>query len=461
MAKGIIVSEYGAGLYRVKMSYINTITNNNRLRLQAKLDYVTQQISETPPDGTNWDEIFFMRMEKISLAKKIETLNDLVVTEDFEEDVWCVDLTEGMVGQIPVLEIGTDKTLGLQLPPGYDQRHHYVEEEHGSFYSFYSLPVADAMANLLAMPAIQKWRPTYRVGTVGSIDYGSNTCSVLLDNVLSKVQGLNINQSGTLTNVVVEYMLCDAAAFEDGDKVVVQFVDNDWGQPKVIGFESNPQPCEGWTEPWNGPLYNSKWDWKYNGEILTKNFTMHRYYDHEYGLITTSDGIGTLTSNELLVPDQPPGGLVLQYSNFWQYIPSGELVQPKANFMTFDAFGEVECYTGYYTEDYRFAARGRTQDGTQYIFVLYIVRTSISPFTHGCIGYDSEDSGWVQYGTSNGYHRTIPSDYSNAIAFPVNDLDVDAVEVAIVRDRTIAGPYSTPKDIYQGSFTMKHLALIS
>jgi len=39
---------------------------------------------------------------------------------------------------------------------------------------------------------------------------------------------------------------CNSGPFEDGDRVVVQFVNQDWEQPKVIGFESNPKPCTRW-----------------------------------------------------------------------------------------------------------------------------------------------------------------------------------------------------------------------
>jgi hypothetical protein len=46
-----------------------------------------------------------------------------------------------------------------------------------------------------------------------------------------------------LEAVAIEYMTCNAAAFADGDAVLVGFTDQDFSQPKVIGFKSNPQPC--------------------------------------------------------------------------------------------------------------------------------------------------------------------------------------------------------------------------
>ena len=47
-----------------------------------------------------------------------------------------------------------------------------------------------------------------------------------------------------LSMVPVEYMNCHAAAFADGDEVLVEFSGQDWTSPKVIGFKKNPQTCD-------------------------------------------------------------------------------------------------------------------------------------------------------------------------------------------------------------------------
>ena len=46
-----------------------------------------------------------------------------------------------------------------------------------------------------------------------------------------------------LEAVPIEYMNCNAGAFADGDQVIVEFTDQDFSQPKVIGFRSDPQAC--------------------------------------------------------------------------------------------------------------------------------------------------------------------------------------------------------------------------
>jgi hypothetical protein len=92
-------------------------------------------------------------------------------------------------------------------------------------------------------PGWQKWKPTFRVGEVTSLDTDADTANVTLDDALSFDQGFDVNQEATLEDVPVEYMTCNAAAFEIGDRVVVAFTGQDWGSPKIVGFESNPRQC--------------------------------------------------------------------------------------------------------------------------------------------------------------------------------------------------------------------------
>jgi predicted transglutaminase-like cysteine proteinase len=55
--------------------------------------------------------------------------------------------------------------------------------------------------------------------------------------------------------VPIEYMGCNAGAFEDEDEVVVEFTGQDWTQPKVIGFKSGPGSCGVWSMFGGEPVY--------------------------------------------------------------------------------------------------------------------------------------------------------------------------------------------------------------
>ncbi len=101
-----------------------------------------------------------------------------------------------------------------------------------------------AFLTAAVMPGWQKWRPTYRTGTITALDVDADTASVSLDAAASSAKGLGINQTGSLSNVPVSYMTCNAKAFEVGDRCVVRFTSQDWSRPVVIGFVDNPKPCE-------------------------------------------------------------------------------------------------------------------------------------------------------------------------------------------------------------------------
>lgn len=105
---------------------------------------------------------------------------------------WCADLTENLAvgatvgtaeingedGQIIILPGGsTTNALGKLQPTA-------VATSAGVFY------------NKAILPAWQKWKPTYRIGTIISIDYTSSKCDVGITSQYSEEQGLPINQAG-------------------------------------------------------------------------------------------------------------------------------------------------------------------------------------------------------------------------------------------------------------------------
>lgn len=47
-------------------------------------------------------------------------------------------------------------------------------------------------------------------------------------------------------SIPIEYMNCGSSVFQDDDLVVVQFEEQNWDQPKVIGFATDPRDCGTW-----------------------------------------------------------------------------------------------------------------------------------------------------------------------------------------------------------------------
>lgn len=158
-------------------------------------------------------------------------------------DAWCTDLTEGGVADsyVATVDIPGESSLIL-LAPGCRP----WAAGDGLLTAREIMSPEQAFLNAAILPGWQKFKPTYRWGTITGIDYDADTADVSLFDQKSSAQRLSVNQASTLAAVPVEYMTCNALAFEIGDRVVVQFVGQDWASPKVIGFLDNPRPCAGW-----------------------------------------------------------------------------------------------------------------------------------------------------------------------------------------------------------------------
>lgn len=191
---------------------------------------------------------------------------------------WCADLTEDLSGEVGVIEIAGDIDKGVNIQPGYDGNAAYNANRDGELKEVQEFPntkpTGEVYWNWAMRPGWQKWRPNYRYGTISNIDYDNDTCDVALDACYATDtpdgEQLDINQTASLKGVGIQYMDCNAGAFEDGDKVLVEFEDHDWSKPRVIGFKEEPKACI-W-EPWGETLCANRDWWTYiAGDGLYKN----------------------------------------------------------------------------------------------------------------------------------------------------------------------------------------------
>lgn len=240
MGKATIINEIGDGQYTIEVKHdlaAATVRMNN---FAASLAHVEERIAEE----TNPNLLSALRLRKSSIEKRLAELDAIVNDMDYQLAAWCADLTEGLTGEVGTIEPGAEAKNGVNIRPGYDGGAVFNHARDGYAAPFLTLPVADALRNFAIMPAIQKHRPTYRYATISNIDEIENTCRVVFEPLFSSVQNLDINAVNALNDVPVEYMTCNAAAFENGDSVIVK-----WepyradGQAKVIGFKQEPRPC--------------------------------------------------------------------------------------------------------------------------------------------------------------------------------------------------------------------------
>jgi len=184
------------------------------------------------------DQIAALKFERANWRRKLTALTNLPTK--VQRQAWCVDFTE----DIPALaysatcDIPGDPNLVLLAPGG-----RAWQASDGEFRARELLSPAQAFVNTAVYPGWQKWKPTYRWGTITAVDYAANRVNVALFDQKSDAQRLPVNQSATLSNVVVAYMDCDSAIFNVDDRVVVEFQGQNWASPRVIGFLDNPRPC--------------------------------------------------------------------------------------------------------------------------------------------------------------------------------------------------------------------------
>lgn len=174
--------------------------------------------------------------EHAELAARIAVLVE--VLKPVTRAAWCADFTEDATGEVATVEIpGEDKLLlvapGAPKPVAAD----------GVLIAREAQSPEQVFWNAAVLPGWQKFKPTYRRGTITALDTSADTATVTIAGDVSSAQSLGINPTPYLTNVPIKYMTCNAGAFEPGDNVVVKFMGGEWLQPKIVGFSESPREC--------------------------------------------------------------------------------------------------------------------------------------------------------------------------------------------------------------------------
>ena len=225
----------------------------------SDLDRVVQQSIETPgPDAdakvqaattaerTAYDTLIKSKAQYQSVVLKQQSLMNKrsYIENQSSEDirtVWCADCQRTLTGSVGTLEIPGTDDLVLIYPGGADGTDsEYSSSRDGQLRSVSAMSPAEAAWNYTMFPGWQKYKPTYRLGKITDRPPGHAKCSVLLD-AYSTAQGLDTDVTRTLTNVPMVYKnRDDGGPYVVGDRVVVEFQNQNWESPRVIGFEDYP-----------------------------------------------------------------------------------------------------------------------------------------------------------------------------------------------------------------------------
>lgn len=216
----------------------------------------------------NLAEQSYLKMQMASLTKEKETLERAIADE--EMNVWCVDYTDNLHSgdEVGTIELDGDFRWINIMAGGK------TTDAIGMMQPCACSTPSGTFRNLSLMPCWQKWKPTYRAGTILEIDYKNGRCDVVLDSpnessataicrgrtLSGKYRSVSINQfteeeersetgeiiragETVLRNIPINYMNGSYEAFIEGDHVIVAFPDRSWINPVVIGFHDNPRPA--------------------------------------------------------------------------------------------------------------------------------------------------------------------------------------------------------------------------
>lgn len=243
MGKGTIISNTGEGLYSVTLLQDRSKVEAELERLNRWIALNLERTAALPPEDPG-HKLPGLKLALASLTKQKEYLEK--IPPDETVNAWCVDYSVELSGDVGTIEINGEPEAGVNIRPGYGDNAAHNPDRDGQLQNIMAMTAEQAFYNMAMMPGWQKWMPTYRVGTITGIT--GDTCDVELGTDISSLSApgtgdLNINQAFILSNVDIQYMSCNGNAFTTGDRVIVQFVGQDFKNPMVVGFEREPRAC--------------------------------------------------------------------------------------------------------------------------------------------------------------------------------------------------------------------------
>lgn len=212
-----------------------------------------------------------LKMQRAGAARLKTSIENAIARDNSNSQftVWCSDFTDDLpVGaEVNIVLVPAERSgATLNIYPAYESfpsgkagKAADFSLSEGWLVSAYSMTPEACFWNWAMLPGWQRWRPTFRHATITAIDKIAHTCDLDLDAArssvrryfggLARTQGLNVNRDNSapmrLSSVPIRYMMCDSAAFEVNDTVIVKFTDQDWTNPVVRGFKGQPKPCPG------------------------------------------------------------------------------------------------------------------------------------------------------------------------------------------------------------------------
>jgi len=228
------------------------------------------------------NDLAFLKLKLANLINEKADILSYIQSQPETMSLWCADYTLDLAGQVGIADVPGEMNA-MQIRQGYTGRAVYNSARDGILQHAKAGSIANTWIQACVMPAVRKWKPQYRHGTITAINYDNDTCSIKLAEATSQylTTVFDINQTYELHNIPIEYMECNSAVFVLGDKVLIEYPDRK--TPKVVGFFEYPRKCEAVTPPLFLLFGNSE-------KKVTITYTSGTVFEPGQTLLDVSDG---------------------------------------------------------------------------------------------------------------------------------------------------------------------------
>lgn len=258
----VAVTDAEALYLTAKSTYTNSVHSlsdleskkkNFRLKPEQKIiDAVTEAEEKWSEAKTSErDSLFALNNAKLEL-KAIETNRDKIINTPVSKtiDAWVMDYSIDYTPDTPPIEAitiaGELSSIPVLIKPGFENQSKF--DNGGQLVDVSLMSPEQFWFCVAALPAHEKWKPSYRRATILAI-HDDGTVDIELEETYSSqnyaaVKKLEITPPGTrfCNRVPVKYMATNIGAFEIGDRVIIEFINRDKKTPRVIGFVDHPRP---------------------------------------------------------------------------------------------------------------------------------------------------------------------------------------------------------------------------
>ncbi len=298
MGKATVVSELGGGRYMVRLVYERAQVDRRIQELQARIAQIDGMLPGVEADLNKWlaeqdarsqdlmakiqagatpgeiqqaEDLLAaaerkvielssrkaeLELERAACERKVATLQANLPPQNPDPvEALCIDGTEGLTGDVGTIEVDlTDEDQADQGPvlirPGYGGGAVWSGARDGILKPPAACLPEEVFYNYAVLPGLARWRPRYRLGTVHSVDHGTRTLTVDVDDLRLTHQDLQCRHAGRVTATAEYRGNTSVEVFEPGDRVVLEarppqnaqtWADGPW---VVVGFAENPKMME-------------------------------------------------------------------------------------------------------------------------------------------------------------------------------------------------------------------------